>query len=212
MPVFGPAALIMIVGTKPGSEDAFSEWHAREHIIERLGLPGFRRGRRAISTDAPDANRFLVIYEADAPEVFESTAYLERLNNPTPWSREIGQNHFAGLKRTVCRLIAGDGVGVGGWCGVLLLSVSPQDLSTELTELCERPGITGAFALEGTSAGQQETTEKDARGGKDDTFAGAVLIEGVEELAVRLATEELATRLKPKLTEIYTLQHLLAPS
>ena len=36
----------------PAGRDDFHEWHNREHMPERVAIPGFRRGRRYIAVDA----------------------------------------------------------------------------------------------------------------------------------------------------------------
>ena len=33
----------------PEARDEFYDWHNREHMPERVGIPGFRRGRRYIA-------------------------------------------------------------------------------------------------------------------------------------------------------------------
>ena len=43
----------------PEAKGDFYEWHNREHMPERVGIPGFRRGRRYIAT-------------AGAPEYFNT--------------------------------------------------------------------------------------------------------------------------------------------
>ena len=50
-------------------------------------IPGFLRGRR-YSVVGPGA-QFLIICEVTDIEVFATPAYLERLNNPTDWTRRI---------------------------------------------------------------------------------------------------------------------------
>jgi hypothetical protein len=62
-------------------------WHSHEHLPERAGIPGFLRSRRY--ADVGGAPAYFVLYEVSAAAVMTSAAYLERLNNPTAWSREI---------------------------------------------------------------------------------------------------------------------------
>lgn len=66
------------------SEADIIAWHSEEHLPERLSLPGFLRGRRYRSPTA--APTYLVLYELETLGVMESAAYVERLNNPTPWT------------------------------------------------------------------------------------------------------------------------------
>ncbi|MDA1099055.1 MAG: hypothetical protein O2967_08715 [Proteobacteria bacterium] len=64
----------------------FQEWHNCEHIPERISIPGFNAGRRYRGIDA--APNFLMFYETDSASVFASAAYMARLNDPTPWTRD----------------------------------------------------------------------------------------------------------------------------
>ena len=75
-----------------GREAEFDEWFQSEHLIERLGVPGFLFGRRhkAISGSAAYFNFYLV----ESPEVLTSKAYLERLDNPTPMTKKIMSEVF----------------------------------------------------------------------------------------------------------------------
>ena len=116
MPLYGSAVLANWGGVAPGSERDYSRWHAMEHMPERLAVPGFLRGRRAVAeaheTDAP----LFMMYEAETAAVFESEAYLARLNNPTPWTRRILSSYVRPI-RTVCHVVDSLGDGIGGVLG-----------------------------------------------------------------------------------------------
>jgi hypothetical protein len=71
----------------PELEAEFNEWYWREHLPERLAVPGFRRGRRYRAIAG--APRYFAFYELDAVEILASPAYLDRLDNPTQWTRRI---------------------------------------------------------------------------------------------------------------------------
>lgn len=94
------------------------DWHTREHIPERLCLPGFLRARRYCGVG--DAGAFFILYDAADLRALTSTAYLARLNDPTPWTRRS----VVELKRSVrgvCRVIFSRGSGVGGVIGTIRL-------------------------------------------------------------------------------------------
>lgn len=69
-----------------GDLPAFQQWHNCEHIPERISIPGFNTGRRYRGMEG--APTFFMVYETDDAAVLGSTAYHERLNNPTPWTRQ----------------------------------------------------------------------------------------------------------------------------
>ena len=71
-----PGILAIWNDVKPGREADFDSWFQGEHLVERLGVPGFLYGRRheAIS----GAKRFFNFYVVEGPEVLTSKPYLER--------------------------------------------------------------------------------------------------------------------------------------
>ena len=64
----------------------FQEWHNCEHIPERVSIPGFNTGRRYRGMKG--APTFFMVYETDNAAVLASAPYHQRLNDPTPWTRE----------------------------------------------------------------------------------------------------------------------------
>ena len=80
--------------------DDYERWYFQEHLPERVGVPGFVAGRRYEALEG--APRFLTYYEGNSPETFVSKPYLDRLNDPTPWSTAV-LRHFRDTNRTVCR-------------------------------------------------------------------------------------------------------------
>lgn len=96
----------------PAHWDAYMEWHTREHMPERVSIPGFLTGKRLISHTAP-RYRYGTVYTGETAEVFRSPAYLERLNNPTPWTQQVAPA-FRNFLRVACEPVARAGTGDGG--------------------------------------------------------------------------------------------------
>ena len=87
-------------------ESRFLEWHNCEHMPERVSVPGFLEGRRYRAIG--EAPRYLMMYLTEGAAVLESDAYIERLNDPTPWTRE-SLGHFRNPSRNVYALLADQG-------------------------------------------------------------------------------------------------------
>jgi hypothetical protein len=85
----------------PEAKDDFYEWHNREHMPERVGIPGFRRGRRYIAVSGTP--EFFNLYEADNPAVLGGQDYLDRLNAPTEWTKRVVPS-FRNVGRSICRV------------------------------------------------------------------------------------------------------------
>ncbi|WP_206047370.1 DUF4286 family protein [Noviherbaspirillum denitrificans] len=81
-------------------EQEFNHWYQREHMRERLQVPGFRSARRYRCVD--DGPRYMAVYECDSVEVLQSPAYRHRLTHPTDWTRKIMPS-FRNMLRSACR-------------------------------------------------------------------------------------------------------------
>ena len=115
MGFLGGAVLVNWGGIVEDKEIEYNEWHSKEHMPERISLPGFLRGLRAVGIPGTDINhKYFMIYEAKSKEVFVSRKYLERLNNPTEWTKEILSNYLS-PSRTICSVISSKSIGVGGY-------------------------------------------------------------------------------------------------
>ena len=102
MSLAGQAVVAIWNGIAPEGRTEFYEWHNREHMPERVGIPGFRRGRRYIAKyGAPE---FFTLYEATGTDVLAGPHYLERLNNPTPLTRHVIPKYFHNMVRGVCEV------------------------------------------------------------------------------------------------------------
>ena len=189
MPLLGTAAVAMWWDVTPADRAAFEDWHSHEHFPERLGIPGFRRGSRWASADGGEG--FFVMYELERYETLTSTHYLERLNQPTPWSTKMMPLH-RNMVRSQCRIAASHGLGVGG--AMLTVRLSPEagradalraELDAVLSGLPVVPGVIGAHLLETRTPDAPPTTEQRIRGGADPTADWIVLVSGYDGDAVR---------------------------
>jgi hypothetical protein len=95
----------------PEARDDFHEWHNREHMPERVGIPGFSRGRRYVAISG--GPEYFNLYEADSAETLGGQDYLTRLNSPTPWTARVVPS-FRNVSRSICRVAWTQGVGSGG--------------------------------------------------------------------------------------------------
>jgi hypothetical protein len=185
----------------PEAKDEFYEWHSRENMPERVGIPGFRRGRRFLAvTGGPE---FFILYEADSPEVLGGVDYLNRLQAPTEWTKRILPS-FRNATRSICRVSFTSGVGSGG---VMLTSRFDIDATRRtgtiealtrriLPPLAQRPGIAGVHLClaDGVQSGGESAPPN-----ADGATAGpgwVVLVEGNSVGDVRAAHEALAPGLQ----------------
>lgn len=197
MPLLGKGAMVTWHDVLPEAEQDHDEWHSKEHMAERLGVPGFRRGYRFSALQG--APRHLIMYEVDDLTTLTSPPYLERLNDPTPWTRRALPGLYNN-SRTLCRVIASHGG--RGICGFVLtaqLEAEPDradELCAWLTGealpgLVERPGIIGAHLLRGDqTASRSPTEEKRLRGDADAVADWIVLLGGYDADALQTAGKD----------------------
>lgn len=126
----------------------FYDWHDKEHIPERLDVPGFRRGRRYIS--ANHSPEWFTMYEADDLGVVTSPQYLARLNAPTSATKQTLQ-YFRNTSRAVCRVACSMGSSSGGHMLTLRLQ-APEHRSEALQALAMETLFPRALQLTGVVA------------------------------------------------------------
>jgi len=192
--MLGEAAVAMWWDVAPQVRAEWEEWHTVEHMPERLAIPGFLRGTRW--TDGEGA--YFVLYETASLETVTGGPYLERLNNPTPWSRRM-MPHHRNMVRSLCLVRCGYGEGVPHAMATLRFSGEPP-------ELPRRQGVTGAHFLESQPMPGSQTAEQKIRGG-DATADKVLLIGGYDLAALQLAASE--TRLPGATSGIYRLHYCL---
>jgi hypothetical protein len=110
MPLLGEAAMLLSFDVAAEAIAEHDDWHTHEHLPERLSIPGFIRGTRWVSLRGQP--RYFVMYEVADLTTLNSEAYLQRLDNPTPWTSRI-MTHYRGMSRGFCSVTASFGLGVG---------------------------------------------------------------------------------------------------
>jgi len=171
--------------------DPFYEWHDREHIPERLAIPGFCRGRRYVCPG--HSPEWLTLYEAADLDVVVSTVYLERLNNPTP-STVDALRYFRNTSRAVCRIVHSIGSSSGGYVLALRVDVAAAQADAMKQYFCadvfpRMAALTSVVACHLYMADQPgsylNTAESDTR--EFDVPAWIVLIETTRPQAAERA-------------------------
>lgn len=175
MALLGKAAIVIWTEIAQDLLPEHDAWHAGEHFAERLAIPGFLRGRRASAVDRANRERRFIFYEIEDIAVATSAPYLGRLNDPTPWSRKIMA--VSRLNRTLCRVAASHGFGVGGQLLTVRLSQGERLAAARLEAIARAPGIVGAHLLQkDTHVARPLTAEEKLRHGGVDASADWILL------------------------------------
>jgi hypothetical protein len=182
MPLLGTAVAAIWNGIKPPARADFYEWHSREHMLERVGTPGFLRGRRLIAEKAHP--EWFTLYEVEGPEVLAGADYLARLNAPTDWTKRVVPS-FTDVTRSLCRTTFTTGPGVGGSMATIRCDAAAGRsaelagyFAKVLSSLAELPRVHGAHLCQiEADASSIETEERKVRSGASRVAEFVVMIE-----------------------------------
>jgi hypothetical protein len=176
-------------------ETDYVHWLTHEHTTERVSTDGFMAVRvfRALK---PVTRRYLIIYELESPDVVNSPAYLDKLNNPTPWTQRtlpILKNFMRGGGR----LSHSAGTGHGGFVVAVTLRHSPADGKKVVATLVQCDRVVAARLYETdqerTAVKTKEKVVRHVEPGADDrSFSGVLLIEGIDESSLEAAIARLS--------------------
>jgi hypothetical protein len=185
-----PGLLVIWSDIAASEETDYLHWLTREHTSERVSTEGFSVVRvfRALGIEA---RRYLIVYTLESPAALAGPDYVAKLDRPTPWTQRI-MPRLKNFIRGGGRIAAESGIGGGGIVApVILWETVPKDGATIVEALAREDRIAAVRLLE-TDKGRTtiQTREKSMRSG-DRTFAGVLLVEGLDEEAVRHAVRHL---------------------
>src|SRR5207237_4898585 len=219
MALLGSAAIAMWWDVASAHRIEFEDWHSHEHFPERLSIPGFLRGSRW----AGSSEGFFVMYELETYDILTSPHYLQRLNNPRPWSTKM-MPHHRNMVRSQCRVVESFGGGIARSMVTTRFSPKPGEadrlrdrLRDVLANVPSVPGITGGHLLQTHTPDAAATQEQIIRRGADAVADWILLVSGydVPALADVMSTQFSAASLAaagaqlPQLTPVYNLAYAM---
>lgn len=149
-------------------ESDFNAWYDREHIEERVRMPGVISAARYWAISGKP--KYLGLYWSDSISVFASPAYAHAFQNQTVWSQKTLPKMVAPTRR-IGDVSASVGQGSGAFVAVLPLEI-PVDAQA-LTDRCAEIG---------------------ARLSEDLGFVHSYLLSPIDALSRPLPQEDLAAR------------------
>lgn len=198
MSLLGQAAMLLTFDIEDAAIPEHDDWHTHEHLPERLAIPGFLRGTRWVALRG--APRYAVLYEVERVETLGSQPYLDRLNDPTPWTSRM-MVHYRAMSRGLCAVERSCGLGMGHFALLVRFKPAPgasrsvaQWLRDDVVPtLPARPGLGSAHLLAGALAPAM-TSEQRIRGA-DAGVDWALLVTGYRQDAIgELAGSELSAQ------------------
>lgn len=192
MALRGKGMLVVFNEVKQRDERDFNEWYNREHIDERVNLPGFHRARRYVAVRGTP--KYLATYECDRVEDLATPGYLELLANQTPWTQAV-MARFTRFVRLTLSIRVDLTHGVGGAVAAVRFVPDPRErkalvawLEETLPKAVARPGMMGAAAAENDlEVANAPLRDKSMDHPRADEAEWVVLLEGADAAAVGAA-------------------------
>jgi len=122
MPIAGKGMLLTSMNIDAADEPEFNRWYDREHLEERVAIPGFLEARRYVAHQGNP--KYLSLYSTETFEVLDSPAYRIALANQTAWSK-ANIARFKNMIRGVARITVSHGTGRGAALGIIRLRPTP---------------------------------------------------------------------------------------
>jgi hypothetical protein len=147
MPLAGKGMLLTSMDVDAADEADFNRWYDREHLEERVAIPGFIEARRYVAEEG--APKYLSLYSTETFEVLDSPAYRQALANQTAWSRE-NIARFKNMIRAVARITISRGKGRGARLGIIRLRPTAgktNELRPLLHDALNPEGLDGIISM-----------------------------------------------------------------
>ncbi len=134
----------------PADDADFNRWYDREHVEERVRIPGFLSGARYSSLEG--GRKYLGLYRTESLAVFGTAGYRAAFEKQTPWSI-ANLDRMRQPMRRVCAVHAVTGFGSGSHGVVLPLAptADAEALTTHAARvgkaLAEQAGFVQSYLL-----------------------------------------------------------------
>ncbi|WP_322047262.1 DUF4286 family protein [Paraburkholderia sp. J67] len=179
--------------TDPNTEADFNAWYDREHMQERVAIPGFRSARRFLANDG-GARRYLALYVTASLDVFHSDAYRQAFTVQTDWSMQ-NFTRMSNTQRRVGEQRFEAGAGEGGHAAIFI--ASPQAVASQAWRdaahaVTLTPGMHAVrvFVTDASLSAPLPTSDGVATTAPQDAL---VIVEGSTNAAARDTAAQLAT-------------------
>lgn len=172
----------------------YEDWYQRDHLPDRLGVPGFRHARRYRLVEGA-GQAFFTFYEVESAAVLRSDAYRARLAAPTAGTVDM-MRHFRAMCRSICAVAADEGAGIGGLVAVIgmegaLVAPGAQGVLAGLLG----HGVVSRARLWVAAEDVDVNPEAGLRPGQDARLGTILVVEGTEAAVLRDAAETAAAAL-----------------
>ena len=196
-----PQRCAMAVWTDCAAADEaqFNEWYNRQHLTQRVAVPGFLNGARYVAVSGRP--KYFALYGWAHARVGPSPVYMHLQDHPTRWTAAM-MRAFRGTNRTVFDVRYRLGNGRGALAACIWVSPAPgREAALEralagslLPRLYAEAGLTGVTLLcVNRKASRMDSNESRMRAGPDRLADWVILVEGADRASVTSACARHAT-------------------
>jgi len=133
-------AFLALWNDRGGDRNDYETWHSREHVPERLGIPGILAGRRYVNGQGP-LPAYFTLYPLSDLSVLSSPDYEAVVGRPTAWSRSM-RPALTRMYRRGCVTTISLGAGLAGHLAAVLLRRDRTDPDIRIFDaVAEGPGM-----------------------------------------------------------------------
>lgn len=195
MSLAGIGMLCTRTDIEAADEAEFNRWYDKEHMEERVSIPGFLDARRYVAIRGRP--KYLNLYETRSLAVLDSPPYLTRLANQTAWSMEM-LGKVRNFRRTVGSIGVSLGFAHGTYLGLIDLDpVHGREallrgwIADRFAPLVQTDGLLSAHLLESDpTLSVPPPGLADAKTGEMQARAWFVMVEGTDPDVVGKACAE----------------------
>ncbi len=184
----------------------YETWHSFEHVPERVGLPGFIEARRYRSTANP--LRYYTCYWLESADALATPQYRDVFTNPTVWSARI-RPQMRDFFRMPCGLGGAHGNSSASRLVTLHLQSDDADagalIDAALRSIASKAGLVGAQWGPARPTSDFPLANVDAGAAAQHQFV--VMLDHLDDAALREATQQLLQALAPGLTPVTPPDH-----
>jgi hypothetical protein len=189
-------ALLLVWTDIPADVDAeFNDWYNREHLRERIEVPGFVRARRFAALSGRP--KYVALYEVETADVLRSEAYLGFKK-----VRDARTIHFTRLFsntiKATCDITLRSGIGEGAFLVLQPITIDALRRDTFRRHLQDRlfpemvrsAGVMAATLVEHNTRLRDTAAPHDVRT-QDRHLESAIILEATSEVGVATAASYL---------------------
>lgn len=201
--LLGAAVLAVWNDIAEENEAEYNDWYTNQHLPERVGIEGFLRGRRFRRVSDDPGQKYFTLYEVENIDTLTSEPYMERLNDPTDWTKRVAPL-FLNSTRSACTVTTSVGRGTGGYGTTIEFGAATGReaelrswlVDDMLPKLVLEPEIVAAHLCESdleTTSAKDSTAEQVAMKDRASvTVRWFMLVESVSEAGSEVAREALS--------------------